>query len=122
MDVHNVMKHSQTVHTWLYTCGHTLGRNLTNALSVEKDLHNKEALNTHKSSVHAGEKPHKCAQCGQRFAQKCTLRNHIASVHTGEKPHACTQCGQRFTLKTNLKNHITSIHTGEKPHECTQCG
>ncbi|NWV28270.1 Z286A protein, partial [Origma solitaria] len=41
----------------------------------------------------AGEKPHKCGECGKGFGQSYHLREH-QRIHTGERPYECGECGQ----------------------------
>ncbi|XP_007655609.2 zinc finger protein 213 isoform X2 [Ornithorhynchus anatinus] len=76
-------------------------------------------LIAHKKSL-AGEKPHKCSECGRRFHRSTELSQH-RQTHTGEKPHKCSDCGKTFSWSSHLIQH-QRIHTGEKPYECRECG
>ncbi|XP_066469156.1 zinc finger and SCAN domain-containing protein 31-like [Tiliqua scincoides] len=70
--------------------------------------------------IHAGEKIHKCTDCGKMSTQRSTLLRHH-NIHTGEKPHECPICEKRFSCRSHLLTHMM-IHTREKPHKCPECG
>ena len=38
------------------------------------------------------------------------MKKHFSSVHEGNKPHKCEMCGTSFARKDALKTHITSVH------------
>lgn len=69
--------------------------------------------------THKKHKPHGCAHCGARFAQKSQLTVH-QRTHSGEKPYRCQVCWKAFAHSTALKLH-TRQHTGEKPFDCILC-
>ncbi|KAK9880758.1 hypothetical protein WA026_013080 [Henosepilachna vigintioctopunctata] len=69
--------------------------------------------------THAKDKPHGCAHCGARFAQRSQLTVH-QRVHSGEKPYRCQVCWKAFAHSTALKLHCR-CHTGEKPFNCILC-
>lgn len=69
--------------------------------------------------THAHERPHGCATCGQRFAQRSQLTVH-QRTHTGQRPFRCVVCWQAFAHSTALKLH-TRRHTGERPFKCNEC-
>lgn len=69
--------------------------------------------------THRKDKPHGCASCGARFAQRSQLTVH-QRIHSGEKPYRCQVCWKAFAHSTALKLH-TRRHTGEKPFGCVLC-
>ncbi|CAD1472663.1 unnamed protein product [Heterotrigona itama] len=69
--------------------------------------------------THARDRPHGCATCGQRFAQKSQLTVH-QRTHSGQRPFRCLVCWQAFAHSTALKLH-TRRHTGERPFKCAEC-
>lgn len=82
----------------------------------DKDLkgHLPQHMRTHRK-----DKPHGCANCGARFAQRSQLTVH-QRIHSGEKPYRCQVCWKAFAHSTALKLH-TRRHTGEKPFRCLLC-
>ncbi|KAK7068123.1 hypothetical protein SK128_005643 [Halocaridina rubra] len=70
--------------------------------------------------VHTKERPFKCMECGQGFANKSTLHTHLRT-HTLEKPYTCTECGRSFSVKSTLTAHMR-LHTQERPYTCSVCG
>lgn len=69
--------------------------------------------------THVRDRPHGCATCGQRFAQKSQLTVH-QRTHSGQRPFRCLVCWQAFAHSTALKLH-TRRHTGERPFKCAEC-
>eukprot|EP00179_Madagascaria_erythrocladioides_P026068 CAMPEP_0198333074 /NCGR_PEP_ID=MMETSP1450-20131203/18708_1 /TAXON_ID=753684 ORGANISM="Madagascaria erythrocladiodes, Strain CCMP3234" /NCGR_SAMPLE_ID=MMETSP1450 /ASSEMBLY_ACC=CAM_ASM_001115 /LENGTH=440 /DNA_ID=CAMNT_0044037575 /DNA_START=119 /DNA_END=1441 /DNA_ORIENTATION=- len=51
-----------------------------------------------------------CTFCSKVFYQKTHVTLHISTVHMGEKPHKCTVCGLRFGSVSNLRRHDRSVH------------
>lgn len=43
-----------------------------------------------------------CSRCGHCFAQSADLRKHVRTVHEGQRPFGCDQCGKRFGERGNL--------------------
>ncbi|XP_051845856.1 zinc finger protein 566-like [Antechinus flavipes] len=75
---------------------------------------------TRYQGIYAGEKFHRCKECGKSFTCSSSLKYHY-KIHTGEKPFECEECGKAFILRAQLTSH-QRIHSGEKPYECTECG
>ncbi|XP_043352664.1 zinc finger protein 879-like isoform X2 [Dermochelys coriacea] len=95
------------------------GQKPLQCLDCGESFNNRSALNNHGRS-HRREKPSQCLECGKCFIWKSELIRHQLS-HTGERPHKCSDCGKSFNWKSVLVNH-QAIHTGERPHKCLDCG
>ena len=86
-------------------------------------------LNIHNKSLHEGELPNKCPNCGYSSARKENLRRHIKTQHEGKdiymykkkKSLLCTLCDTEFKDLPSFKKHIISVHDGQKPHKCSLC-
>ncbi|KAH3819004.1 hypothetical protein DPMN_120734 [Dreissena polymorpha] len=70
-------------------------------------------------SVHAGERPYKCKECGYSCDTSYNLKTHMR-IHSGERPYKCEECGKEFKLRDHWKTHMR-IHSGERPYKCEEC-
>ena len=77
------------------------------------------ALKTHVSMKHKGERPFKCNICLLTFPYSTSLRAH-KRTHSDERPYQCRYCDRSFRQQGHLKTH-TRLHTGDKPFVCQVC-
>ena len=72
------------------------------------------------TSVHEGNKLHKCHLCDFRCSRKDNLDRHILSLHERKKTFSCPFCDKSFDGKNYMKVHIESVHE-DMCHNCSIC-
>lgn len=81
-------------------------------------------LTRHMRVVHNEEPIYKCRHdnCGKTFKNSMARKNH-ETIHTGEMPYMCAQCGKQFRLKEKMEFHEKAVHTAEedKKFACEHC-
>lgn len=78
-------------------------------LNIHEEIHSPDS-----------EKIHMCSFCDKKFTRPVTVQAHIKSVHHGERPFICEECGKAFGTKGSLKDHQI-IHSDERPFQCPHC-
>ncbi|XP_058814570.1 zinc finger protein weckle-like [Topomyia yanbarensis] len=63
---------------------------------------------------------HPCSYCDKKFSKLVNVQAHIKTVHIGERPYICEECGKAFGTKGALKEHQIT-HSDEKPFQCAHC-
>lgn len=63
---------------------------------------------------------HPCPYCDKKFSKDVNVQAHVRSVHRGERPFVCEECGKSFGTKGTLKEHQIT-HSDERPYQCSYC-
>ena len=72
---------------------------------LEMKSKNSKAENIEQTETHR----HKFGECGKIFTREKSLKDH-RSIHTGERPYQCEQCGKKFLLQSYLTKHVKKDH------------
>ena len=62
---------------------------------------------------HLGEKPFKCPECDETFANSHQVYNHKKKVHTLLKFY-CPVCRSEYNCFTSMKRHALKVHGYEE--------
>lgn len=68
-----------------------------------------DMVRRHIRAVHLKLKNNICRFCKRGFASKGTLETH-ETLHTGEQPHKCPECGKTFNDPSKRHNHRVNVH------------
>nr|XP_034963309.1 zinc finger protein 345-like [Zootoca vivipara] len=115
----NIAPEGDNVHEVQIKEEHCVGNDRTEFPLCAKNLASWSCLRTDRR-MHAGERPFKCANCGESFSSRKSYVIH-QRIHTAEKPYKCSDCGKSFRQRIQLTIH-QRIHTSEKPFKCSECG
>lgn len=63
-------------------------------------------------AVKIAEKPHKCAECDNRFSLKRSIPRHMKEQHSSER-YQCVHCRQIFLNQGNYKVHFGRAHAND---------
>lgn len=85
----------------------------------EKTFSTVKIVQFHIRTVHMGERPFVCEECGKACSTKASLKDHQMS-HSEERPFKCNDCPKCFKDLVALKRHLTTHNTSS--FECVQCG
>lgn len=78
-----------------------------------------ELLKDHKLR-HKGIKPVMCEECGKSFTNYKALDSHRKTVHAVDRPHACNICNKKYKTAIGLRSHAVS-HSSVRPFQCDVC-
>ena len=91
-----------------------------------KDFSNKNALHTHKKTVHEGKRPRwmttpaSCTICNTAFKNSIHLNRHKIKSHSTDKKYECKYCRKRFCSLPEMRSH--EITHEEPQFKCSFCG
>ncbi|XP_063706739.1 gastrula zinc finger protein XlCGF57.1-like [Culicoides brevitarsis] len=110
-------------HEFDYNLHQSLHSNSYVCTFCKKDCKDRKSQRRH-IAIHFKDKPFKCSECSQQFAEQASLTRHRKKQHLGVqriKKFHCDSCQQQFYDKYTLEVHIRAKHTLVKPFSCSQC-